>query len=53
MKTLAALTLLAASLAMAGPLKVATYPLVHPKKTAHATKVVATSLFKLGKAVVW
>ena len=53
MKKLAAFSLLGASLTLAGPLKVATYPVVHPKKTAHATKVVAKGVFALVKAVVW
>lgn len=37
----------------AGPLKVATYPLVHPKKDAHAVKAVTKGLYKAGKAVLW
>ena len=57
MKKLIALALVAGGLVMAGPLKVATYPVAHPVKTSKgfATGVKATvvGLFKAGKAVLW
>ncbi len=53
MKKLIALTILVAASALAGPLKVATYPVAHPKKTAHAAKVVGGTAYKLVKAIVW
>lgn len=46
MKKLIGLTLFACVLASAGPLKVATYPVVHPVKTAKG-------LFKAGKMLLW
>ena len=53
MKKLIAITFLLAALAEAGPLKVATFPLLHPKKDAHAVKAVGRGLWKAGKAVAW
>lgn len=50
MKKLIALSLFAAALSLAGPLKVASYPIRHPLKTQ---KAVATGLFKAVKAIVW
>ena len=52
-----AVLFLYAALGFAGPLKVATYPVVHPVKVAKALKTgaVATSkgLFQAVKAIVW
>lgn len=57
MKKLIAIALFAGALALAGPLKVASYPVAHPVKTSKgfATGVKATvvGLFKAGKAVLW
>jgi hypothetical protein len=57
MKKLIALVFCASILAYAGPLKIATYPLVHPKKTAKAvkagTKATVLSTVAAGKAVLW
>lgn len=40
-------------LASAGPLKVATYPLLHPKKDVQAAKTAVKAGFHAIKAMVW
>lgn len=46
MKKLIALTVLTCSLALAGPLRLVTYPVVHPVRTFHG-------LFQGIKAILW
>ena len=57
MKKLTVSFVFAAALSFAGPLKVATFPVVHPVKTAKAVKTAAkgvtVGMFKAVKAVVW
>lgn len=53
MKRLFALSLVAASLAVAGPLKVATFPGLHPVKTVKALKKGIKGIVKAGKTLLW
>ena len=50
---LVSLFVLAALQSFAGPAKEATYPVVHPVKTAKAVKAGTKGVLKAVKAIVW
>lgn len=53
MKKLIAISIMFASCAVAGPLKAATYPVVHPKKDFHAAEKTVKGVGKALKFVLW
>ena len=47
------LALASASFLSAGPLHLATFPIVHPVKTTRALGIMMKAVFKAGKAIIW